>query len=157
MNNTKLQAVTNSQTGIAKKVLEAIPFQDAWSRQQVVMELRRTGAAVDLSRIEACIRTLIDAGLVREIQSGQFRRVAPKPEVAKDEPAEQPTPEAPRKTDALTQFAALAATVRAEGERLLVIADQIEEGALAMEQRVTEAGADGAKLRQLATLLKEIA
>lgn len=161
MNNAKLKAIEDSQTGIAKKVLSVVPIADQWRVRDIVMEIARCGSSPDPKIVEGCLHHLCDSGLVKQPKAGYFQRVAPK-----DEPEEKaavrplrsvatmPTPT--KADDPLADLARTSADLRRLAKSMESVADAIDESALAMQERVERAVADNGKLRQLQQLLKDI-
>lgn len=76
MTPAKYQSALNSQSAIAKKVLEMVPIQEAWSRNEIASNLRRvTKSSPDVAVLDGCLIRLKDAGLIRERQTGLYQRV----------------------------------------------------------------------------------
>lgn len=157
MNNAKLKAIEEGQTGIARKVLSVIPLAEAWNIHQIVTELARVGSKPDWRIVDGCLMSLTDAGLIKEGPRKSFTRV-----LIKDEPAPAPKPEkAPTPIFKLVEskrpfdrMAALAQRMREKANEFSAMAAEAEELALAFEEEVTKASKDGAKLKQLQELLR---
>lgn len=167
MNNARLEELERSLTGIARKVLGVVPTSTEWFAKEIHSELSRTGTSIERRVVDGCLTSLIASGLVREPAPGKFIRVGPKPVItpaaearemsrtlilaaaASPEPA--PTPREP-----LDVLAEAAASMRAFGKSFSDLAVQIEEAAVAIEERAEVSAADAAKLRQLQTLLKSL-
>ena len=152
-----------SQSGIAKKVFAAIT--DDRNKSSTVLDIAQTlttmtGAGVDVHIMRGCIDTLKKAGLVREIVPGSFRQVSvkekemavpsPKPETA--EVIKMPA----KSAEPMDALASISARLRAKGNDLIKLADEIDAQALAIEERRDADLAKSAKAMQIAALLKEM-
>jgi len=169
MNANKLARIESGLNTMARKVLEAVPMQEAWTKAQIAVELRRLGCGAARDVLEGCLATLTDSGLVKEPQRGSFIRVAVR-QITPTAPATPTTPEEPAVQTNIRPIAAAAAndapagTSGADtltrlanlGALLRRAADECDAIALDVETRVQAAGQDGEKLRQLQALLKSI-
>lgn len=160
MNTNKIARLESGLNSIAKKVLEAVPIQEPWSKDQISMELRRTGCNASRDVIDSCLGAIADRGLAKEPRPGMFIRVTAKPSLNQEPqmPPATPAPIAPppkksepaiAASDTLSRLASLGSLLRRASEECDAIALDVEE-------RVTAAGQDGEKLRQLQSLLKSI-
>ena len=165
MQAAKLQRKEEGLTSIARKVLDAVPIQEVWNKDQIGAEVRRRGTCTDRKVIDGCLGGLVDSGLVKERPVGHFTRAVarapavttektiqmPKKEIAM--PATNVRPIAAAQTesatpsDMLTRLANLGALLRRA-------ADEVDAVALEVEDRVKSAGEDGEKLRQLQSTLR---
>lgn len=75
MNAQKLARIESGLNSIAKKVLEAVPISEPWTKSQIVAEMRRAGSQVDMRVLEGCLSTLADSGPIKEPTRGSFVRV----------------------------------------------------------------------------------
>lgn len=158
MNDARLRQIEAAQTGVCKKVLEAVPIGEQWSVVQIATEIGRHGSAPDKRMIQGCLDSLKDSGLVRDFQGahgGMWQRVGPKHDPSEHEPprlraVEQEQPAAvPLDVDLLTRAQNMA-------DKLRSVADDIEELAIEYQRQVDKAGAGDQKLRALASVLKDI-
>ena len=160
MTTTRIRILENQQTGVAKKVYGAVPINEAWPSRQIVMELSRQGQVRDFSIIEGCLNTLKEVGLIREVAPGHFQRIKPKPTAEKEtepmttKPLNPPTKSEP--TEPMDRLAAIGARLRSLSKTFLELADDIEEVALAFEEKASGNDEELAKLRQLKGLLKSL-
>jgi len=160
MNEAKLARLESGLNGIAKKVLEAVPIQSPWTKDQIAAELRRAGCGAERNVIDGCLDTLRGRGVISEPVRGQFVRTTAKPKT------EQPdikivhsiaTPkepmQAPKKqektNDELSRLAMIAKSLRQTAE-------EIESIALDVEERIQSAEKDTADLRQFKDILKSL-
>lgn len=146
--------------GVARKVFDAVPAQEVWSKEQICGEIRRGGSNVGRDIVDSCLHTLRGRGLIKEPERGKFVRVQPRPGY---EPPEEIECEASagkakeecemnKKTetpDALGRLAGVAKLMRQA-------ADDIEAAALDFEERAQAQDRDTEKLRQLQALLKSL-
>lgn len=143
------------QSGIAQKVFEAVPIQEAWPPNQIGQAIARVcGSQLDGHTILGCLGRLKDAGLVREVEPQRFRRTAVSPVSIKPKEAmpapQKPAPQPAAPTSAIDLLAGIAKSMRA-------LAGEIETAALAIEEGQAKADEDVQKLRQLQALLKGLA
>lgn len=160
MTTTRIRILENQQTGVAKKVYGAVPINEAWPSRQIVMELSRQGQVRDFSIIEGCLNTLKEVGLIREVAPGHFQRVKPKPIAEKEaepmstKPLNPPTKSEP--AEPVDRLAAIGTKLRGLSQTFLELADDIDEAALAFEEKTSGNNEELAKLRQLKNVLKSL-
>ena len=158
MTATRIRILENQQTGVAKKVYGAVPINEAWPSKSIVAELTRQGQVRDFSIIEGCLNTLKEVGLIREVAPGHFQRVKPKPTVEKEamstKPLNPPTKSEP--TEPVDRLAAIGTKLRGLSQMFLELADDIDEAALAFEEKTSGNDEELAKLRQLKNVLKSL-
>ena len=160
MTATRIRILENQQTGVAKKVYGAVPINEAWPSKSIVAELTRQGQVRDFSIVEGCLNTLKEVGLIKETAPGHFQRVKPKPTVEKEaEPMTTTPPKAYDKgepTEPVDRLAAIGTNLRGLSQMFLELADDIDEAALAFEEKASGNDEELAKLRQLKGLLKSL-
>lgn len=164
MTPAKLAQAEQSVNGIALKVLEATPKQEAWPLSKIVGELKRNGSSIGMDVARCCLSTMTKTGLVRETAPRVFVRVtakarAPLAVVEHVTEATAPaaaTPPQPEARDTLTKLADLSASVRTMAQQFSALAAAIDDVALEVEDRIAAINADSAKLAQLRALLKGI-
>lgn len=166
MTQTKAARAAESLNGVAAKVLAAMPMSEPLTVAQVCTALHRVGSRIDQPIVMGCMRALVDSGHCKEGPPQYFRRITvasqdePEPK-AKPAPAPanvvpMPMPERMTERDPLETIGALAARLRESGRQLLMFAEDLERLGIEYETRIESAGQDGAKLRQLQTLLKSL-
>lgn len=163
---TRIRILENQQTGVAKKVYSAVPINEPWPSKQIVMELTRQGQVRDFSIIEGCLNTLKEVGLIKETAPGHFQRVKPKPTVEKEAEPMTTKPLNPvippnssvksKPTEPVDRLAAIGNKLRGLSITFLELADDIDEAALAFEEKASGNDEELAKLRQLKGLLKSL-
>ena len=160
MTATRIRILENQQTGVAKKVYGAVPINEAWPSKAIVAELTRQGQVRDFSIIEGCLNTLKEVGLIREVSPGCFQRVKPKTEPMS---TKSPNPVIPpnssvkgEPTEPVDRLAAIGTKLRGLSQMFIELADDIDEAALAFEEKTSGNDEELAKLRQLQTLLKSL-
>ncbi len=166
MTATRIRILENQQTGVAKKVYGAVPINEVWPSKSIVAELTRQGQVRDFSIIEGCLNTLKEVGLIKEMAPGHFQRVKPKPTVEKEaEPmtAKPLNPVIPpnssikgEPTEPVDRLAAIGTKLRGLSQMFLELADDIDEAALAFEEKTSGNDEELAKLRQLKNVLKSL-
>lgn len=162
----RIRILENQQTGVAKKVYSAVPINEAWPSKQIVMELSRQGQVRDFSIIEGCLNSLKEIGLVRETSPGHFQRVKPKPTIEKETDAMATKPLNPvipstspvkgEPTEPMDRLVAIGTKLRGLSQTFIELAEDIDEAALAFEEKASCNDEELAKLRQLKGLLKSL-
>ena len=160
MTATRIRILENQQTGVAKKVYGAVPINEAWPSKSIVAELTRQGQVRDFSIIEGCLNTLKEVGLIREVSPGCFQRVKPKTEPMSTKPLNPVIPPNSsvkgEPTEPVDRLAAIGTKLRGLSQMFIELADDIDEAALAFEEKTSGNDEELAKLRQLQTLLKSL-
>lgn len=163
MNKTRYDAIVDSQSAIARKVLSVVPIQERWNAKQIAAELhRQTHASVERRVVDCCLRMLVDAGLVREHPRDSYIREMPKDDqpkfrLVKDDPTDHepmtitqtktaPQPEKPNPLDRIASAT----------KRLRDALSELEDAALEATQAIEAANAQAQQLHQLKQLLKGI-
>ena len=160
MTATRIRILENQQTGVAKKVYGAVPINEAWPSKSIVSELTRQGQIRDFSIIEGCLNTLKEVGLIKEVSPGHFQRVKSKPTAEKEaepmttKPLNPPTKSEP--AEPVDRLAAIGTKLRGLSQTFLELADDIDEAALAFEEKTSGNDEELAKLRQLKNVLKSL-
>jgi hypothetical protein len=176
MNVTKLARLESGLNSMAKKVLDVVPLQEPWSKDQIASELRRIGSSADRTVVEGCLNTLCERGVVKEPTRGYFIRITarqPAP-ITKEinpvsttnasQPASAPPVEAKRLVLAFKpehtypggDRVSLACRMESVIDVLRQASDELLAVAIEYEEAVEQAGKDGEKLRQLQALLKSL-
>lgn len=170
MTPAKQRSLLQGQSGLAAKVFEFVPIQEAWTVVEIQAELRKhEKSGADIRAVRACLGALEECGLIRELHKGIFQRadasapsiipadkeipIVPKPTLTTVKPDKNKAPQSA--LELLSPLADEIVRVQAEfAERFKVLATRIEEAALAIEQE-READAKGLeKFHQLQSLLK---
>ena len=166
MTATRIRILENQQTGVAKKVYGAVPINEAWPSKSIVAELTRQGQVRDFSIVEGCLNTLKEVGLIKETAPGHFQRVKPKPTVEKEAEPMTTKPLNPvippnssikgEPTEPVDRLAAIGTKLRGLSQMFIDLADDIDEAALAFEEKASGNYEELAKLRQLKNVLKSL-
>lgn len=162
MKALKLELAEQGLNGQARKVLEAVPMQEPWAKQQILAELRRVGSNAGMDVVEACLNTLRGRGLIKEPERGKFVRVVATERQPQPQPEEtieverMSAPQQEEKPDPLAQLADIAKRLRHFSSDLSMMAAAVEDAAIAAEERIQQIKGDTAKLRQLQELLKSL-
>lgn len=152
MNAARLKQVENGLSGIARKVLEAVPIADQWPAHTIANEIKRaTGSAPEIKIVNGCLESLRSSGLVREPTRGKWIRVSTKEHAGADD---ETTPakvvelrkQQPEQTarEMLSQVAIAMMDLAAKVED---VANEIDKAEKRNEEKT-------AKLRQLQELLR---
>ncbi|CAE32183.1 phage-related conserved hypothetical protein [Bordetella bronchiseptica RB50] len=164
MTPERMQALLAGQTSVAKKVFAALPssLSTAFTPVDIAREMKAmAGASVDIHTMRGCLACLQKAGLVKEVVPGSFRRVEVKEKhtVTMTKIAAQAGPKLAATQGAqppMDMLASIAAKVRVAMAGLGALADEIDNAALAIEERSAASEKEVAKVKQIATLLKEL-
>ncbi|KPV37875.1 hypothetical protein APR47_05545 [Variovorax paradoxus] len=143
MNAAKQARLESGLNTMAKKVLDAVPIKDPWTRDQVMGELRRGGMTPDRAVIDGCLAHLCDARLVKQSPPGLYIRVLAR-QITTSTQENDPVPSPIRATTTITAPAQQRA------------ADEVDAIALEVDAQLQAAAAGGDKLRQLKALLSEL-
>lgn len=152
MNAAKMKQVESGLTGIARKVLEAVPINDSWQAHTIANEIKRmTGSAPEIKMVNGCLDSLKASGLVREQVRGKWIRVAIKDHEAASDPATpinvvelRKSADQPTARELLSQVALAMMDLAAKVED---VATEIDKAERRNEEKT-------AKLRQLQELLR---
>lgn len=143
----RMRAIADSQTGIAKKVLAAVPIQSPWEVRKIVAEIARTGPMPDKRIVEGCLRSLCDSGLIRESPFGFFQRIEIKEEPIVQQKTAEKNPKDPSEVfNRLNNVANM----------LKTIINELEEIALTVEEQRIESSEEAKKIKQFKELLKAL-
>lgn len=179
MQPQRLAQAERALSGIAKRVLEAVPISEPWTVGQICTELRRNATRVDMAVVMGCLRTHVGLGLVREPTQLNFIRVQVPPldarplrivhditnnpggfmslpaHVAKGI-ADSHTPERLTEREPLHDIGALSQRLRESGRALIMWAEDLERLALEFEGRIDDAKKGNEQLAQLRKLLQNL-
>jgi hypothetical protein len=170
MNQRRMNILLEQQTETARKVLAAVPIQEAWESSKVFGELKREGIGISFKVVEGCLSSLAEDGLIKEHPKGRFRRlllddraVVGTPGPAPGDPVEIGVDLARDGADAMA-FMMVSAKRKPDlldrlggiSTKLRELADEIDAAAIEASEEVKRAGEDGGKLRQLRELFKGI-
>lgn len=168
MTPIKYKTALDAQPAIARKLFEFVPIQDAWPANKIIGEMIRSGLPrIDFKTVEGCMNRLKDAGLVKEPERGTFQRIAPREREAPKLQlqvcaAPAPEPIAERCPGPVIEGNAptivlgeMATTLRRYAGALTSLADELDESAVGMEERIDHAERRLSKFRELSALLKE--
>lgn len=79
MNPNRIRRFEDGLSGVARKVLDAVPIAEAWTVHAITGEMRRaTGSSYEHRLVVGCLESLKSSGLVREYSRGKFMRVCAK-------------------------------------------------------------------------------
>lgn len=155
----------------ARKVYEAVPIDQCWTFAEIGQEVRRLGYNMNTTTVMGCVITLKDAGIVHEPHPNQFCRMPhkPKPVLQEEpEPMANNTQHVPiltrpasvdqtEKLSAFDKLSALSTQLRTLATAANSIADDLDDVALAVEERLHGEGEEMKKLRLLRDAIKGLA
>lgn len=155
MTPARFEQLARGQTGVARKVLEAVPIQEPWSTSEIHREIYRVGVRIGVDVLEGCLKALRKSKLILEPQPGQFIRTGlrlvengtateEEDEDTEVQPKKAITPEA-----AFDKLARLATQMR-------VLTKEFEDTVLEVQAEIEQEREKTAKLRQLQAMLKEL-
>lgn len=162
MTTTRTAAVLAGQTAIAQKVFAAIP--PSRSNAYTAFEISRCLAAVggsspNIHVLRGCLATLKACGLIKEVVPGSFRRAELKDKEKVEMPKSAVVMAIPAKAveaSPLELLSGIASKLRAAAGGLGALADELDAAAIAIEDRAAAGAHELAKVKQIATLLKEL-
>lgn len=167
MTPSKQAALLQGLPNVARKVFEQVPIQDAWEPIQIQTTLRAQARSnIDMHVLRGCLRTLKEAGLIKETSHGRFRRVDTRTPAANPKDKEPPMAKeqhpvtgqpAPDDHDPIELFATLASELTSLADQvaasLKALAGRLEEAALAAEQHRERLAADVEAVRKFKAAL----
>jgi hypothetical protein len=168
---SRLELIAAQQSSIAKKVLDVVPLQQAWSVRQILSELARLGLRYELKAVTGCLSSLKDSGLVKEPKIGTFIRtpLGARESAHNEKPPVSHEPQPPpgivkesssamdaKVKDPLGRLLAATNALRDAAKQLNAVANEAEDAALALQQEVEAANADNNKLHKLRDILKSL-
>jgi len=146
------------------KLYDAVPIAEKWSVSQVHMEAKRLGICNSYSTTHWRIHELVKAGLVSVTKGGLYSRIKvtepkegeidmPAPVVLKGPPVVTTLAPAQKATPA-DKLMDLCARCAAMMDSLKVLADDIGNTAIEIDEQMRANAADAEKLRTLQAMLK---
>lgn len=165
MREHKFKAIHSGLSAVAKRVYEAVPIKDEWSKDQVISEVARLYPSMrDAHAISGCLATMVRSGVVIETTPGKFKRepidaAAPKKsQTALSEQKEANMSQTEQKPIAVAtpieKIAGLQRLAAKIMDDVKALSSEIETVAIEVEMQFAERDAESQKLRQLQTLLK---
>ncbi len=152
VNNSRLKQREKALSTIERKVLECVLPDVAREVGEVQIDLFNKGTKIEKNVTLGILHALKDSGLVRMDQK-MFLRVELK-DVGLLQTKQVPDPVGAEAEEPIDRMSRLAITARAMAEDLRRMASEIEEVAIAFEEKVASVQHGNAKLAQLRDLLK---
>lgn len=163
MRNSRINETVSGLTGLPKRILDAVPIKEDWAASKIISELRRRGANPDHQFVMRYLGEFSRLGIIKETKPNVFTRLALPPVT---DPARQPKAhqdvsvarkeESTDNPGSMEKLAEIALRARQLAEAIGTLANDIEECAIEVEERIESAQKDGAKLKQLHELIKSI-
>lgn len=163
----------------AQRIYNAIPISECWNLHRLIAELTRLGMTAPVDVIQGCLRSLSDAGLIRHDHTNHTyirtpvrelqpttREPAPFPQQKEramtttpvTAPAADPAQPEPDYVHRLGNAAdALRAAALVFNRATAEVADELENLAVSLSDRLQREDPELVKLRNLATALKALA
>lgn len=158
MTPAQLQSHINGLSGVAKKVYEVVPIQEAWPARQIHATLSEiTRSTMDMHVFRGCLNALKESGLIRETGQESYRKieVKQKKEVEMQKPALKVLTvskqiELGKETDdPISILSGLSSRLRA-------LAEDIDSAAISIADGIAENTENLGKLKQLQSILKSL-
>ena len=161
MNNGRFQSIYNGLPQNLKKVYDVVPLQDSWGEVMILAELSRLGLSYSGEKsMVGVLNRLKEAGLIKETESGKFRKEEVTEKVSKEAKAFSLTvgkkevmvikePKTPMFI--LNDLAMQAVQLSNLCKKL---ASDIESAAINIDDHIAFTSKDSLKLKQLQDLLK---
>lgn len=170
MKQARADSLLSTESGISRKVYDAIPISEPWNLKQIISELHRKGVTANQRTIEGCIASLEGRGLVKRLgQKNSYTvmrvKVTQPTTPTKKEPVEMPTtqiaPDTPEpaanELTPLEKISELSAQMHDLARTAISMAKVMEEVACEVDDMINSKNEEHDKLVQLKTLLKELA
>lgn len=163
MNTTRYEMILNGQTAVARKVFDATPIGEAWSRDQIHREMNRRGQRIDAAVLDGCLKSLCDSRLIGK-KNGEYQRTLPAMFESADPDGVQyfekpPAPQAPepcRAPKGVSVLDHLVVRAMELAEQLETFASDVEAAKAAMDEQYAKDMDELNRLRQLRAMLKEL-
>ncbi len=156
MKASRLRLLERGQTSIAKKVLSCIPLQEIWSHHQILDEIARSGARIDVRIFDGCIAALLDAKLIREPHRRNYQRVGPSEcDEVEHQQEEEEAPVAAQVVTATPNADPLVRLGRL-AEKLRGLADEIDDAALSIDAMKNANAAELEVIKQFKLLMGKV-
>lgn len=158
MNPDRIRRLEDGLSGVARKVLDAVPISEAWTVHAIAGEMRRaTGSSYEHRLVVGCLESLKSSGLVREYSRGKFIRVR-----AKEESNVLDMPKIIKAVESVDQKASkpkpgISEMLGTLSASLLESAGMVDDIIKEFQAERAKHESEIAKLRQLQELLKGIA
>jgi hypothetical protein len=147
---SRQQEMLRAQSVIARKVFEYVPMQEAWTAQAISHAMtQQTRASIQFRRLQGCLNTLKEAGLVSEPMQGCFQQITPREKI-KAMPQRDETPTPRTQPGAVELLRELADRARALALDIDAAADVVGEERVSNDEAAR-------KLQTLQSILKSLA
>lgn len=162
MNASKRESILNNATAISKRVFDSVPISEPWTIMQIHNDMIRQGkGSNDLKMTSGCLNSLKDIKLITETSLGHFmqRKVTKVKEknlkvVGNDR---EDISLSNKKEKPIDKLFRAATSLKKLGIMLKEVAEDIETATLQFEEEGGENAKEFEKLKQLSSLLKELA
>lgn len=164
-------ALLTGQTALAQKIYAVLPAErtTAFTALRIAQAMKETtGASPDIHTMRGCLGRLKEAGLIKEVVPGSFRRIGVKEKLTMTNQGQQmisnnchgkapiEMPGGAKQAAPMDVLAIIAEKVRTVMAGLGALAEEIDQAAIMIEERAAADAKELAKVKQIATLLKEL-
>jgi hypothetical protein len=150
-------------TGTAAKVYEVVPINESWTITQIMAELKRNRLNYEFLKVEGCLGSMIEPGIIRKVGDLAYQRVELKTMQLREVKITglKPEPEPPGATvshasNPIDGLLAVASNMRVAGRRLIDDAELIESACIAQMEAEATHKQELEQFQQLRTLLGSI-
>ena len=161
MNKTRMNSLLSGLPSVTRKVFDAVPILEQWTRTMIHAEMIRCGISVEVRVVEGSLVALKRAKLICEPDPGRFARCEVKEDVPvrKEKPAaavaapveKKPLEKAPEPIT--SRLSAIVARVRQAHKVLGDLAGDLEMAMLEIDERANETADDLQKLQKFKELI----
>lgn len=163
MKKTRFSQIYEGLSSVAKKAYEGTPIQEPWEIARIVEEVMRvTPSFRDARVIKGCLNTLVQSGLVKEVQSGKFQRVRVDIEENNMKKHIQQGVDCssvvnkPNNKSPIDKIAGLQSFAEKILNDVKALIDEIDTVAIDVEEQFSNQESESKKLKQLQELLKSL-
>lgn len=164
-------ALLAGQTALAQKIYLVLPAErtTAFTALRIAQAMKdTTGASPDIHTMRGCLRRLREAGLIKEVVPGSFRRIEVKEKLTMTNQGQQMMSNnshgkepvdvlgGAKQVAPMDVLAIIAEKVRTAMAGLGTLAEEIDQAAIMIEERAAADAKELSKVKQIATLLKEL-
>lgn len=147
MNKKKFAEIYDGMSAQPRDVYDSVPIKASYSIGQIMDDMNRRGVAQSKTVVENCLTMMTKNGLVVQEKAGYFVRQKIIDDVKKEKQIEQ-KPDQKQSPSAILNLMA---------EKARQLADELEYAAIEIEQEFQNSEAKSEQLKQLKSLLKNIA
>ncbi|MCW8886895.1 MAG: hypothetical protein OQK12_16845 [Motiliproteus sp.] len=160
MNPVQFDSKLANLTSLARKILGCVPKNDAWTLSEINSELVRQNISTDSKKTRGVLKSLEEAGLIREMVRGKWQQLKVKTReqvtAITREPAQPVISENAAAACPIDSLSDIADRVRVFAIDMETLAGAIETVALDVEEQLHEKGERNKKLEAMRTLMADV-